>query len=76
MLSVETNRGKILEELLPEIVTENGLSLTADELGVSKATLGYWLLKLQIHVQRVAILPGDVIVEQHSDAPPRDIQRS
>ena len=43
------------------MVTENGLSATADELGVSKATLGYWLLKLGINVQRVALAPGEFI---------------
>jgi hypothetical protein len=34
--------GRPLERLLPEMVNELGLSGTADELGVSKATLGYW----------------------------------
>ena len=53
--------GKTLEELLAELVTENGLSGTADYLGVSKATLGYWLLKLDIIVKRVALLPGQRI---------------
>ena len=43
------------------MVTEYGLTATADELGVSKATLGYWLLKLGINVQRVALAPGETI---------------
>ena len=37
------------------------LSATADELGVSKATLGYWLLKLGINVRRVALAPGETL---------------
>ena len=35
--------------------------MTADELGVSKATLGYWLLKLGISVRRVALAPGETL---------------
>ena len=53
--------GRPLERLLPEIVNELGLSGTADELGVSKATLGYWLLKLGINVRRVALAPGETL---------------
>ncbi len=61
MLAVEEKFNRPLEEMLPPMVTENGLSATADELGVSKATLGYWLLKLGINVQRVALAPGEFI---------------
>jgi len=53
--------GRPLERLLPEMVNELGLSGTADELGVSKATLGYWLLKLGINVRRVALAPGETL---------------
>ena len=59
MAAVEERFDQPLEKMLPPLVTENGLSATADELGVSKATLGYWLLKLGIDVQRVALAPGD-----------------
>ena len=59
MAAVEERFQQPLEKMLPPLVTENGLSATADELGVSKATLGYWLLKLGIDVQRVALAPGD-----------------
>ena len=59
MAAVEERFQQSLEKMLPPLVTENGLSATADELGVSKATLGYWLLKLGIDVQRVALAPGD-----------------
>ena len=61
MLAVEEKRRQPLEKILPEMVTEQGLSATADELGVSKATLGYWLLKLGINVRRVALAPGETI---------------
>ena len=59
MAAVEEKFNQSLEKLLPEMVTEQGLSATADYLGVSKATLGYWLLKLGINVRRVALAPGE-----------------
>ena len=43
------------------MVTELGLSATADELEVSKATLSYWLLKLGINDRRVALAPGETL---------------
>ena len=58
MLAVEERFRQPLEKMLPEMVTEQGLTATADYLGVSKATLGYWLLKLRIDVRRVALAPG------------------
>jgi len=61
MKRVEDNYQRSLERLLPEMVNEIGLSDTAAELDVSKATLGYWLLKLGINVQRVALAPGETI---------------
>ena len=61
MAAVEGKFHQPLERMLPEMVTENGLSATADELGVSKATLGYWLLKLGINVRRVALAPGETL---------------
>ena len=61
MLIVEEKFKQQLEDLLPELITENGLSATADYLNVSKATLGYWLLKLDIIVRRVALKPGQRI---------------
>lgn len=61
MLRVEKEHQRSLEGLLPEMVNEKGLSMTADDLGVSKATLGYWLLKLGINVRRVALAPDEVL---------------
>ena len=46
MQRVEDRYHRPLGRLLPEMVSEKGVSVTAEELGVSKATLGYWLLKL------------------------------
>ena len=61
MARVEQQFQRPLERLLPEKVNEVGLSETAQELGVSKATLGYWLLKLGINVRRVALAPGETL---------------
>ena len=61
MQPVEKEFQRPLERLLPEKVNEVGLSATAEELGVSKATLGYWLLKLGISVRRVALAPGETL---------------
>jgi hypothetical protein len=61
MAAVEDQFHQPLEKILPEMVTEQGLSATADQLGVSKATLGYWLLKLGINVRRVALAPGETL---------------
>jgi len=61
MQRVERDHQRPLERLLPEMVNEIGLSSTAETLGVSKATLGYWLLKLGINVRRVALAPGETL---------------
>ena len=61
MKRVEEDHQRDLERLLPEMVNELGLSETAEELNVSKATLGYWLLKLGINVRRVALAPGETL---------------
>ena len=61
MIEVANKFKQPLEDMLPQMVTEYGLTASADQLGVSKATLGYWLLKLGINVRRVALAPGDSI---------------
>ena len=61
MQRVEDEYQRPLERLLPEMVNELGLSGTAEELRVSKATLGYWLLKMGISVRRVALAPGETL---------------
>ncbi len=62
MAQVEaSHNNQPLERLLPEMINEHGLTATAAQLGVSKATLGYWLLKLGINVRRVALAPGEAL---------------
>jgi len=59
MLEAEKRVKRPLEKALPELMNELGLTGAAKRLGVSKATLGYWLLKFQISVRRVALAPGE-----------------
>jgi len=59
MIKIEEGLNKPLEEALPEMVTNLGLTGAANELGVGKATLNYWLLKFGISVRRVALKPGE-----------------
>lgn len=59
MERVERELKQPLERVLPQMINEHGLSGTADRLKVSKATLGYWLLKMGINVRRVALAPGE-----------------
>ena len=61
MIAVEERFRQPLEDMLPEMDTEQGLTGAADHLGVSKATLAYWLLKFRIDVRRVALAPGDTL---------------
>ena len=62
MRDVEQRTGQPIERLLPRIVAEEGLTAASNELGVSKATIGYWMLKLGIRTERVALAPGEEIV--------------
>ncbi len=67
MLRVEKEFDRPLERLLPELVNDQGMTATADTLGVSKATLGYWMLKMGINVRRVALAPGEVLEVKRTD---------
>ena len=69
MLEAEKRLKRPLERALPEMVNEFGLTGAAKRIGVSKATLGYWLLKFQISVRRVALAPGDQIEVKRRSGP-------
>ena len=66
MTSVEQRYNKPLEKLLPELYNEKGLPAMAAELGISKGTLWYWLLKFGINVRRVALAPGEELQVQQA----------
>ena len=61
MVIAERKLRRPLERALPEMVNEVGLTGAAKRIGVSKATLSYWLLKLGIEIRRVALAPGEEI---------------
>ncbi|MBL06388.1 MAG: hypothetical protein CL773_00775 [Chloroflexi bacterium] len=61
MLSVEKKFKRDLERIIPELVNEKGLTGAAKELGLGKATLSYWMLKLGIQFRKVALAPGETI---------------
>ena len=68
MLAVEEQFHQPLEKLLPEMVTDMGLSETAEQLGVATSTVSYWLLKFGIQTRRIALAPGER-VEVTRDSP-------
>lgn len=61
MRSVEERYNRPLEVLLPEMYNQMGLPAMADEMGINKGTLWYWLLKFGVNVRRVALAPGEVL---------------
>lgn len=61
MRNVEDQFQRPLESLVPEMVNEHGMSHAASELGVSTATLGYWMLKMGIRYRRVAVTADETI---------------
>ena len=61
MREVEKRFSRDLLTMLPEMLTEHGLTGAADMLDLSKATLAHWLLKLDIVVHRVALRPGQIL---------------
>ena len=66
MRDVEQRYDKPLEKLLPAMYNEKGLPAMAAELGISKGTLWYWLLKFGINVRRVALAPGEELQVQQA----------
>ena len=61
MQEIEARFGRELEDLLPDLVNEHGQGETAKLLGVSRATMGLWLMKFGIAVRFVALRPGEGI---------------
>ncbi len=61
MRQVEDKFQRPLETLVPELVNQHGLSHAAAEMGVSPATLSYWMLKMGIRYRRVALTADETI---------------
>ena len=62
MRKVEDKHGRPLENLVPELVNQMGMSRAATEPGSQpRLTLGYWMLKMGIQYRRVALAEGETI---------------
>lgn len=46
------NGGELIETLVPRVVEEKGVTQAAKDLGISKATMSYWILKLGLSYER------------------------
>ena len=61
MKRVEKDFGEKLERLIPRLINQYGMSQAADTMGISKASVSYWCLKLGIERRTVALIPGQRI---------------
>lgn len=59
MRQIEERYQKPLERLLPEMYNEKGLPGMSNEMGISKGTIWYWLLRFGVNVRRIALAPGE-----------------
>ena len=50
MLEVETNHGRPVEDLIPELITTTGINKAASSLGISRSALYIWIAKLGLEV--------------------------
>ncbi len=51
--ALELELGRPIRDVICEMVTEHGQAETAELLGVPKATLNYWILRMGLRVSRV-----------------------
>ena len=61
ILEVEKEFGQRLENLLPPMITNKGLTWTAQHIGGTVQTLNYWNLALGIKVRRIALAPWEKV---------------
>lgn len=76
MTQIEERVGMPLSDYLIEQLPRVGLSECADQLGVSKATLGYWILKFQLRRETVVLRPGEEAFVRTPDGSYRKAQLS
>ena len=55
MRKIEERYRRPLEKLLPEMYNEMGLPQMAEEMGVSRSTVWYWLLRYGVNLRKVAL---------------------
>ena len=70
MTEKEERLGQPLEKALPELLFDHTQTEIAEMLDVSLATLAYWILKLHLRLQRVALAPDEYVeVKRRTSAP-------
>ena len=62
MLRIEAKLEQPIEQILPQMISEHGVTETASQLEVSTTTVGYWMLKLGIKIRRVAVPPQQAVI--------------
>jgi len=75
MRQAEARVGASLATYLPDQLNgvghDGAFTILAHDLGVSKATLGYWMLKLGIRMEDVAVRSGDRVYAVAADGSER-----
>ena len=66
MQKAEERLGGPLDVRLPDAINKHGVAGAAAMLDVSKTTINYWLLKLNIRTERIAISPRETIAIKRS----------
>lgn len=61
MRRIEERYHRPLERLLPEMYNEMGLPRMAEELGVSRSTVWYWLLRFGVNLRKVALSADETL---------------
>ena len=72
MLAAEERVGAPLETVLPSLVESLGPSRAAEELGVAKASLGYWLLRFGLERRSVVVKAGERVIVRSPDGSERE----
>ncbi len=61
MRKIEERYRRPLEKLLPEMYNEMGLPQMAEEMGVSRSTVWYWLLRYGVNLRKVALAADETL---------------
>ena len=61
MRKIEERYRRPLEKLLPEMYNEMGLPQMAEEMGVSRSTVWYWLLRYGVNLRKVALASDETL---------------
>lgn len=61
MKKIEDHYRRPLEKLLPEMYNEMGLPQMAEEMGVSRSTVWYWLLRYGVNLRKVALAADETL---------------